>query len=93
MTKQEQFLWGIQTLVLLDANNRALEPDALKKRDLISPTGRFQELMGAIEASSSIPDDLSVQDAIHAFYYWRCHQGPEEERPARPAWVRHGDWN
>lgn len=86
MTKQEKFLCGIQTLVLLDANNRALDPDALHRRAELSPAGRIVELQSALEASAWIPEEVSVQDAIHSFYYWRCHQG-KIRRPAGTACV------
>ncbi len=94
MKKQEQFLWGLQTLILLDAQNFSLETEnAIKNRHEISATGRFGDVMGAIEASSQIPDDVTVQDAIHEYYYWRyARYSNESERPARPSWLRRQEW-
>ncbi|MFD3190094.1 hypothetical protein ACFMPD_07435 [Sedimentitalea sp. HM32M-2] len=94
MTKQEQFLWGIQTLVLLDAQNFSLDNEhAMKNRHEISATGRFTELMVAIKASEQIPDDVPVQDAIHDFYYWLCYRyGDMSDHPAQPTWLRDVQW-
>ncbi|MCK4862530.1 MAG: hypothetical protein KAS85_11510 [Rhodobacteraceae bacterium] len=70
VSKQEQFLWGVQTLMLLNAQNLALENEtAIKDRHLISATGNFTNIHLALVASKRIPPNKDVTDAIHEFYY------------------------
>jgi hypothetical protein len=65
MTKQEQFLWVVQTLVLVNAGDigRRFRASHLEN----TAEGVSLILSEAIFASERIPDDLSAADAAMQF--------------------------
>lgn len=68
MSKQEQFLWAVQTIVLANAINLSLDPeDAKQQRHIFSATGTMGTLGDALYASERIPPDLSAIDAANDF--------------------------
>ncbi|MFJ1254090.1 hypothetical protein [Cupriavidus sp. CuC1] len=68
MSKQEQFLWAVQTIMLANAVNLALEPEeAKKKRHIFSATGTMGTLHDALHASDRIPNDMTAVEAANEF--------------------------
>jgi hypothetical protein len=68
MTKQEQFLFIVQTVILANGINLASSPDRAEKyRHEFSATGVLGTLDDAIYASDRIPDNLSAHEAAHEF--------------------------
>jgi hypothetical protein len=65
MTKQEQFLWIVQSTVLANAINLSSQPESAEKyRRQISAAAVFISMDEATRASGLIPDDLTAGDAI-----------------------------
>ena len=72
MSKQEQFLWVVQTMVLANAVNLSSDPErAAKYKTQISATGVYMIMDDAINTSEHIPDDLSATEAAHEFCTFR----------------------
>ncbi|WP_432735554.1 hypothetical protein [Ralstonia solanacearum] len=68
MSKQAQFLWAVQTILLTNAINLSLEPEEAKKtRHIFSATGTMGTLHDALYASERIPDDMTAVDAANEF--------------------------
>lgn len=69
MSKAEQFLWAVQTLILLNANLRAHDADVRKNHPVaVSAVGHISTLYSALNASGRIPPDMNAADAAKAFY-------------------------
>ncbi len=72
MTKQQQFLWAVQTAMLANCVNVASydqqDPGhAEKYRHVISPTGVLGMIHDVLWASERIPDDLTSGEAAAEF--------------------------
>ncbi|HXC95935.1 MAG TPA: hypothetical protein VNU92_09545 [Edaphobacter sp.] len=67
MTKQEQFLWVVQTMVLTNSVNVASNPAI--DRSAMSVTGLIVAAGEALRASELIPDDMSAIEAANEFCY------------------------
>jgi hypothetical protein len=68
MTKNEQFLWIVQTMVLANAINLTSVPGrADEYRTEISASGVFITMDEAIRASGLIPADLTAAQAASEF--------------------------
>lgn len=68
MTKQEQFLWTAQTIMLKNAINLSLDVDDAKQhRHIFSATGVMGTLHDVLFASERIPIDLTAVDAANEF--------------------------
>ena len=95
MTKQEQFLWIVQTAILANAINLVSRPDAPERyRNVYSAGGASGIMAEAIEASEMIPDEMPVRDAADDFCSWsldnlrdEAERGSEGAEP--PAWFVH----
>lgn len=85
MSKEEQFLWGVQTLLLLYANLHAHDPD-VRKSD-VSALGNYTTIRLAIAASTRIPKDMSVGDAIEEFHAAYSHKPKDDSPHTPPAWL------
>lgn len=72
MTKQEKFLWLVQTGMLMNAINISCwESDELEKsRHKISLRGMFINMVHAVKVSERIPPKLSERDAAADFLEW-----------------------
>ncbi|MGN5375913.1 hypothetical protein [Sphingomonas hankookensis] len=71
MTKQEQFLWVVQTLSIHNAINLSTDPERRDKyRHEISPTGAFMNCDEALRASTLIPEKMSAIDAANEFFFF-----------------------
>lgn len=87
MTKQEEFLWCVQTMVMLDSHNLCLDLDP-KNRHKISVTGRIETVVFSIRASRHIPDNYSAEHAAHEFFYWlKSIESDSSERLPMPIWL------
>ena len=67
MTKQEKFLWLVQTSLLVNVNHLARHRSEEDDWGDISYTGNEGTISDAIRASERIPDDMSVEDAAHEY--------------------------
>ncbi|MFY4713447.1 hypothetical protein ACVCH0_01040 [Burkholderia glumae] len=68
MSKQEQFLWAVQTIMLSNAINMSLDTDkATGMRHVFSATGVMGALHDVVYASERIPEALSAVDAANEF--------------------------
>ena len=71
MTKQEQFLWVVQTVILANVGNVGSQPEhAAKYRHVISASGVVFTASEAIWASERIPGGMSAQEAAGQFTFW-----------------------
>lgn len=70
MTKQELFLWGVQTIVLSNNTNVIRRDAEGKLAHIYSATGVFGIVQDAIYASERIPEELTAEDAIHQFCFY-----------------------
>jgi len=93
MTKQEQFLWVVQTLSLHNAINLASDPERRDRyRHEISATGAFIQCDEALRASTMIPADMSAIDAAHSYFFYMVSNLREADdeadgkRSECPAW-------
>lgn len=77
MTKQEQFLWMVQTAILANAINLSTDEETKTSyRDTYSSTGVRIVMREAIRASEVIPAEMDAADACDDFCIWmfRNHQ-------------------
>lgn len=79
-TKQEHFLWIVQTAILAE-----------KHQDNYSPAVAKNLMVDAVRASELIPEDKTAAEAADDFCLWMLHslrniqiEGGEE--PTCPAW-------
>jgi hypothetical protein len=71
MTKQEQFLWAVQTLLIMNAINLSLDnQDARQRRHIISATGASNDVRVALAASERIPETMSAIEAAEDFAFY-----------------------
>lgn len=85
MTKQEQFLWGVQTLLLLYANLHAHDPGVRSNAASVSALGHLPTVRIALTASARIPSDLAVGDAIAQFHATYVHKTKDDSPHTQPA--------
>lgn len=90
MTKQEEFLWCVQTMLMLDAHNICLDLD-VKDRHRVSVAGRMESVMLAVRASRSIPEDYTAENAAHEFFFWEHSLRNGGEKLAQPRWISDAD--
>jgi hypothetical protein len=90
VTKQEQFLWIVQTTILANGINLASQRDfADKYRHKYSGTSVMGLMTDVIFASEQIPSELSVTDAAADFcgyMLWRDEGTEGTKRPELPHW-------
>jgi hypothetical protein len=68
LSKQEEFLWIVQTMVIANAINLSSVPDwAEDYRAEISASGVFITMDEAVRASGLIPEDLTAAEAANGF--------------------------
>jgi len=88
MTKQEQFLWIVQTTIL--ANVIASQRDLADKWHQYSGVGVTGLMADAIFASERIPSELSVTEAADDFCGYVLWRDEGTERPELPLWFALG---
>ncbi len=86
MTKQEKFLWIVQTCLLSNAVNLATSKHADEYRHEVGATGQYGNAQEAIRASEIIPFDMSAEDAAHSFIFYIC-SNLREQGDRCPAWM------
>ena len=68
MTKQEEFLWIVQTALLANGINLASHPNAADQyRHVFSATGMLGTAGDAVAVSKRIPAEMSARDAACDF--------------------------
>jgi hypothetical protein len=83
MTKQEQFLWIVQTMVLANAVNMASRPESAEEyRTEISASGVFITMDDAVYASERIPEHMTAAEAAHEFCSFSLKNLSDEEERA-----------
>ena len=71
MTREEQFLWIVQTAVLANAVNLASDDEVKETyRAVYSSTGVRIVMREAVRASALIPRDMDVGEAADDFCIW-----------------------
>jgi hypothetical protein len=70
LSKQEQFLWIVQTTILANAINVTSGEVSEEYRTDISGNGVFIMMDEAVRASELIPDDMEVTEASDDFCTW-----------------------
>ena len=71
MTKPEQFLWAVQTLLIMNAINLSLDnQEARQRRHIISATGVSNEIRVALAASQRIPETMDAVKAAEEFVFY-----------------------
>lgn len=89
MTKEQEFLWGVQLLLMFDSFNLNLDHEALKAdRTKISMSGRIESMVIPIRASRVIPENVSAEKAAFqiAQLLRAMNRGDEEVR--WPSWFQ-----
>ncbi|WP_405423505.1 hypothetical protein [Pantoea stewartii] len=85
MTKQELFLWGVQTLLISNNGNVSKSDLNGEKRHIYSATGNYSIVQDAIYASQRIPAELTAEDAINDFCFY-MFENLREENAICPHW-------
>lgn len=68
MTKAEEFLWVVQTIILTNGINLATDPETnVRYRHVFSAIGVGGILNDALWAKDRIPDEMSAFDAAMEF--------------------------
>ncbi len=70
MTKQEEFLWIVQTVILINGINLTAnisQKELNRTRHMYSATGVRGRMADAIRASGLIPADMSATEAADEF--------------------------
>ena len=88
MTKQEQFLWAVQTAILANCVNVASYDQteaghAERYRHVISPTGILGMMHDVLWASERIPQDMTAAEAAVDFCGFMLGNLRDNEQAAR----------
>jgi hypothetical protein len=87
MTKQEQFLWAVQTLVLTNSINVTSHPSFDdSKRHIVSFTGVSNSVRAALAASEKIPENLTAFEAALEFCGWML-ENLRDDSKKMPGWI------
>lgn len=87
MTKQEQFLWAVQTLVLTNSINVTSQPSFDEsKRHIVSFTGVSNTVRAALAASEKIPVDLTAFEAALELCGWMLDNLKDQDAKM-PLWI------
>jgi hypothetical protein len=87
MTKQEQFLWAVQTTLLANSIYLTTKPKQIEgKGHIISATGMSNSIRAALAASDRIPADLSAFEAAMEFCGWMMENWREADSKM-PLWI------
>lgn len=86
MTKQEQFLWLVQTIILTNAVNVASQPDYVQNfRHVVGAVGVSHTAREALWASDRIPAAMDASEAAGSFCEYMLHNLRTEEALC-PSW-------
>ena len=87
MTKQEQFLWIVQTTILANGINLATQPPLAEKyRTDYSASGVLILADEAIRASDRIPHDRTAFQSANEFCGYMLHNLREGKNMQVPHW-------
>ena len=93
MTKQEQFLWIVQTTILANGLNLATDPTRREQyKTDFSASGVLITADEAVRASDRIPDDMRAFEAAHEFCTYMLHNLRESEEKAREVRMEVPGW-
>jgi hypothetical protein len=85
LTKQEEFLWIVQTAILANGINLSSDPsDREPYKDAYSSTGVRIVMREAIRASRMIPASMDAADAADDFCIWMFRNHQDELRRDDP---------
>ena len=85
MTKEQEFLQFVQTIILTNGINLSLDIDAKDKRHLVSATGVIGKLTDAVVASQKIPKEMSSLEAAGEFCFYMLSNLREKDATV-PVW-------
>jgi len=85
MTKEQEFLQFVQTIIITNGINLSLNEDAKELRHNFSATGVTIMLFGAVEASVKIPNDMTSIEAAKQFCFFYL-DNLKGENPTIPRW-------
>lgn len=86
MTKQEEFLWIVQTAILGNGLRLSSDPELRDRyEDDYSSTGARILMREAIRASKLIPEDMDAADAADEFCLWMFKNHREMLRREDPS--------
>lgn len=80
MTKQELFLWGVQTVILSNNTNVIRQDPDGKLAHIYSATGVYSIIQDAIYASERIPENMNAETAIHDFCFYMLENCREDKK-------------
>jgi len=87
MTKQEQLLWAVQTMVLANSVNVTTQPGFDEtQRHIVSVIGLSNTVRAALAASEKIPADLSATAAAMEFCGWML-ENLRGDGAKMPGWI------
>ncbi|WP_105647723.1 hypothetical protein [Cronobacter dublinensis] len=86
MTKQELFLWGVQTVILSNNANVIRNDPEGKLAHIYSATGIFSVVQDAIYASERIPAEMNAEEAIKDFCFFMLENLRDDKKC--PAWFQ-----
>jgi len=70
MTKEQEFLQFVQTIIITNGINLSLNEEAKKSRHNFSATGVTGMLFDALESSVKIPTDMTSIEAAQQFCFF-----------------------
>ena len=85
MTKEQEFLQFVQTIIITNGINLSLNEDAKKLRHNFSATGVTGMLFDAVEDSVKIPTDMTSIEAAKQFCFFKLNN-LREENANIPKW-------
>ena len=89
MTKQEEFLWIVQTVILANGINLTAiidEKELAETRHKFSATGVRGRMADAVLASKRIPDDMTAIEAADEFCSFMIETDEKDKQRTVPAW-------
>lgn len=95
LTKQEQFLWIVQTAIIVNAVRLTVGRGAGGDVSEISLTGNWAAISDAIRASELIPEDMDADAAADEYCTYMLNNQRRAEVQAHghalacPAWFAH----
>ena len=90
MSKQEKFLWMVQTIILSNAANVSSQPEHAERfRHVISATGVSYTAFEALEASEKIPSAMTASDAAQEFCLYML-ENLRSDGAECPSWFARG---
>ena len=96
MTKQEEFLWLVQTAIIVNAVRLSTEARPGREVTGIGLTGNWGAITDAIRASERIPDDMDADAAADDYVTYMLENLRREEMEALghpiscPDWLKSG---